>query len=61
MTNAEKIRRLDDEELGRFLNDVQKNAATNVLRMVADAIAAYMFDKDGKDMMKKFLKNEDNK
>lgn len=59
MTNAEKIRRLDDEHIEKFLCDVQKATAKAVLRMVADAIVAYLFDANGKEYVKDFLKKED--
>lgn len=61
MTNAEKIRKLDDEHLEKFLIDVQKSVASAVLKTVSDAVVAYIFDKDGKYAMKSFLKKEDNK
>lgn len=61
MTNAEKIRRLDDEHLEKFLIEVQKSVASAILKTISDAAVAYIFDKDGKDTMKNFLKKEASK
>ena len=58
MTNADKMRRLDDEHLAMLLYEQSRNTAESVLHMVADAFVAYVFDEKYKKDMKEFLKKK---
>ena len=60
MTNADKIRHMDDESLEKLLYEYSRDTAATVMNMVSEALVAYMFSKDDyRKTLKDFLKSED--